>query len=131
MSKRSSEKKISREAIVLHYLRQTRKLSLSEAGARLDITGSAIAHIEQGRMDISSTRIRCMVDAYTFSMQEFMDLLDGNALPVNLRDECLSLVKQLDETKLSAAHAVLTHLLPPGATRSAVNPRVTCSQGTD
>jgi predicted transcriptional regulator len=123
MSNRSSEKKISREAIVLRHMRQTRKLSLNEAGARLGISGSAIAHIEHGRFDVSSSRIKTVVQAYSYTMQEFMDLMESNTQLVSLRDECLSILRQLDELKLSAAHAVLTHLVPAGTTRTAGNPR--------
>jgi transcriptional regulator with XRE-family HTH domain len=42
------EKRITREVEVLRYLRLAKKLSLNGAGAAVGISGSAIAHIEQG-----------------------------------------------------------------------------------
>jgi len=60
---RSAEKRITREAQVLRHLRTSKNLSLNQAGKKMSISGSAIAHIEQGRMDISRERLAAMITA--------------------------------------------------------------------
>ena len=112
------QKKITQEAIVLRHMRHARKLSLNQAGGLVGITGSAVAHFEQGRTPLSRTRIETFLDAYQFSREEYLEFFDGQNLPINFRDECLSILKQLDETKLQAVHAILVSLMPTGSTRN-------------
>ncbi len=121
--KRSNQKRITKEAIILRHMRHLAELSLNEAGKLLSITGSAIAHIEQGRMDVSRFRVESMVKAYGFTMEAFLDLLDEEVLPVDLKQECIAIIRLLDETKLQAAFAVLSNFLPPGSSRVLNTPR--------
>lgn len=122
MKKRSNEKKITKEAIILRYMRHTKKLSLNQAGRSVRISGSAIAHIEQGRMDISRARLQTLVKAYGFTWDDYMELFDRHEIPISLRDECLTIIKQLDEIKLQAVHAVLINFMPRGSTRTMESP---------
>ena len=62
---RSSQKRITKEVIILRHMRLSKKLSLNKAGRLMGITGSAIAHMEHGRMEVSRARIEAMVTAYT------------------------------------------------------------------
>lgn len=117
------QKKITQEAIILRHMRHTRKLSLNEAGRLVGITGSAVAHFEQGRTTISRARIETFLEAYQYSREDYLELFDGGGLPINLRDECLAIVKQLDDGKLQAVHAVLVNFMPQGTTRSHAVPR--------
>ena len=115
---RSQQRRITKEAMVLRYMRQSRNLSLNQAGQLVGISGSAISHIEQGRMDVSRARIQTLLQAYRFTKEEYLEFFDGRPVPVSLRDECIGLLKQLHELKLQAVHTVLVSLLPPGAARS-------------
>lgn len=122
------QKKITQEAIIIRHMRHTRKLSLNEAGRLVGITGSAVAHFEQGRTTISRARIETFLEAYQYSREEYLELFDGGGLPINLRDECLAIVRQLDETKVQAVHAVLVNFMPHGTTRSQSAPRQATTQ---
>lgn len=108
--KRSQEKRITKEAMVLRYMRQTRKLSLNEAGRRVGISGSAIAHIEQGRMDVSRARLGTMLEAYGFSRDEYLEFFDGRPVPISVRDECLCILRELGDSQLMSIHAVLVNI---------------------
>lgn len=111
MSNRSNEKRITREAKVLRYLRLKSKLSLNKAGRLCNITGSAIAHIEQGRMEVSTERIKTMVAAYGCTMDDFFEYMDGDkAVPVNFRDECFILLRDMPDSKIQLAFGVLQSL---------------------
>lgn len=106
--KRSQMKRITREVQVLRYLRLSKKLSLIKAGALVRISGSAIAHMEQGRMDVSLARARTLVEAYGYTWGEFVEYMDGKPLPLNHREECIRLINEIDDVKLLAIYQVLT-----------------------
>ncbi len=107
---RSQQKRITKEAQILRHMRLSRKLSLNKAGKRLGISGSAIAHIEQGRMDLSRKRIETMIEAYEYTTTEYLEYFDGREVPKNLRDECIFLLRQCDESKIQMLYPVISNL---------------------
>ena len=112
--KRSQQKRITKEAQIIRHMRISKELSLSEAASKVNISGSAIAHIEQGRMDLSRKRIETLVEAYGYTLNDYLEFLDGKEVPVNHRDECIHLLGQIDDIKLRAVHAVLTSFISQG-----------------
>ena len=109
--KRSQQKLITRDAQILRHLRLSKKLSLNNAGRSVGISGSAIAHIEQGRMDVSSARLETLVKAYGYTLHDYMEYADGKELPRNLRDECVLLLKKCDDSKIQVLHPVISNLI--------------------
>lgn len=106
--KRSQEKRVTRQATVLRYMRMSRRISMREAGRRNGCSDSAISHYEQGRMELAPERVQQLVECYRYSMQEFEEFVGGKPLPVlSIKDECFSLIDRLDENKLRAVHAML------------------------
>ncbi len=105
--KRSQEKRITREAQVLRYLRLSKSISTNKAAALVNISSSAIAHIEGGRMGVSIARARTLVEAYGYTWAEFMEFVDGKVLPINYLDECVRLLAEIDQEKLQTIHQVL------------------------
>ena len=105
--KRSQEKRITDEARILRHMRYAKKISLNQAGRLVKISGSAIAHIEQGRMDVSRERIRTLVDAYGYTMTDYLEFLEGKELPINHRDECIRMLREIDDIRLKTVYAVL------------------------
>lgn len=108
---RSKQKKITRDAKILRHMRLSRRLSLNKAGKLVKISGSAIAHIEQGRMDISQARLETLVAAYKYTQQDYLEFCDGRELPRNLRDECILLLRRCDESKILVLHPVISNLI--------------------
>jgi len=82
-------------------------VSLNQAGRHCGITGSAIAHIEHGRMDIPLARIEALVKAYGSSMDHFNALIGAEEVPTNKRDECLAIIRRLDDGKVAAVYGLL------------------------
>jgi len=111
MSKRCNEKRISIVSQVLRYMRQSSGLSFNQAGRRLRLTGSAIAHMEHGRMEIPKHRIAEMVQIYGFSMDEFKERLSTKPVPPNPRDECVSIIRELDHNKVLAVYGLLVNFI--------------------
>jgi transcriptional regulator with XRE-family HTH domain len=111
MKSRSSQKNITKQAIVLRYMRHSRNLSLNQAGKKLNISGSAIAHMEQGRMDISRKRIETMIESYGYTPNEYLEFFDGKNVPINYRDECIMILRRCDEEKIQVLYSIITNLV--------------------
>lgn len=107
---RSEQKRITIESKILRHMRHSKGMSLNEAGRECGISGSAIAHIEQGRMDVSSTRVETLVVTYGFTMDQFFEYIEGKTVPINFRDESIALLRALDESRLPMVHALLLNL---------------------
>ena len=60
--RRSDDKVITKEAGVLKYLRETRKLSLRKVGLILGKSGTWVSHVEHGRIDIDPKKIEMLED---------------------------------------------------------------------
>ena len=108
---RSQQKIVTRDAQILRHMRISKKISLNQAGRLVSISGSAIAHIEQGRMDISRARLETLIHAYGYTMNEYLEFADGRELPRNLRDECLILLRRCDDSKVQVLYPVLSNLI--------------------
>ncbi len=70
-------------------------------------------------MDISRKRIETLVKAYGYTLDDYFELLERKETPIHVRDECLSIIRQLDDARLQAVHAVLVNFMPPGTVRQA------------
>ncbi len=107
-NKRSQERRITVQSKVVRFMRLSRGISQREAARQCRISEQAIGHYENGRMDISPTRLEDFLRVYQYTRQEYDEYLGGKPIPVfSVRDECISLLGKIDETKLRAVHAVL------------------------
>ncbi len=110
--RRSRLKRMTREAVVLRVLRRFKRITMSQAGAMIGVSSSAISHCEQVRMNLPRARIPELLAGYGYTTAEFDELVAGRPLPViDLRDECEQIVNQIDASKLKALHAVLMSFL--------------------
>jgi transcriptional regulator with XRE-family HTH domain len=110
--KRSSVKRITREAKIIRYMRLAKSIPTRRAGELVGVSGPAIIHYEHGRMDLSLYRIEQLVQAYGYTMEHFRALLGGEEIPIlSLREECANLINALDERKLKLIHFVLLFVL--------------------
>lgn len=110
--RRSQIKRITREAVVLRWMRRSRHISMLRAGLAIGVTSSAISHYEQGRMDLPKARIPELLQLYGYTPVEYDEFVMGKALPVlNVRDECEQMIARIHESKLKPLHAVLLSFL--------------------
>ena len=115
--KRSYIRRITIENKILRHMRISKGLSLRQAGRIFSISGSAINHIEHGRMDIPVKRIEQMVLGYEFTMDDYDCYKNGeNLVPVNLKDEAIVIIRKLTPTQLEAVYGILKSYLPAGST---------------
>ena len=108
-TKRSQERIVTVQSKVVRFMRVSRGISQREAARQCRISEPAIGHYENGRMDISVTRLEQFLGVYGYTRLEYDEYINGKAIPViSVRDECVSLLGRIDETKLRAVHTVLT-----------------------
>lgn len=115
MSKRSYSRIPSREGKILRFMRLKSGLSMRQAASRVGISASMISHIEIGRENLPSGRIQTIVQAYGQTIQQFDDYMKGRPVPTNLRDECIELIRIMDDITLQPIHLMITSLLQQGA----------------
>ncbi len=107
-NRRSDFKIMSKEAAVLKYLRESRKLSIRKASRIVELSDAKINHAENGRCDLNPKIILMLLNAYGYSYDEFMDLVKGNKeMPSNIYSDCIEILKRLDKEKLKTVKAIL------------------------
>ena len=106
--KRSQQKRITLKCKILRYMRVSKGIAQARAALAGACSEQAIGHYETGRMGISQDRLEKLVKFYGYSFEDFQEFLNGKSLPIiSLKDECISLLDHVDDTKLRAVHAVL------------------------
>lgn len=107
-TRRSDHKIMSKEAAVLKYLRESRKLSVRNAAKVVGLSDTKINHAENGRCDLHPTLILKILNGYGYTYEGFMELVKGNKLmPSNLYAECVEILKRLDKEKLKTIKTIL------------------------
>ncbi len=111
MSKRSAIKKMGNENQALRFFREQMKISQLEAARRSGLSGSMIAHLEQGRIDLKAHHLTKLLPVLGISRGVFDAFASGKTpVPKDLRRECLELIKAMSLTQLQTAHGVLISL---------------------
>ena len=107
-TRRSDTKIMTKEASVLKYLRESRKLSIRNAAKMIGVSDTKVNHIENGRCDLNPQIILKFLNGYGYSYEEFMELLNGKKkMPENTYSECIEILKRLDKEKLKTVKAIL------------------------
>ena len=111
MSKRSNEKRVTRGARALRFLREQSKFSIRNAAKQAGLSMSLLAHIEQGRTDIWPHHLEKLLPLYGSTFKTYEMFESGNvALPQDLRLECMEIVRAMSLEQLRTVHPVLESL---------------------
>ena len=105
--RRSYKKIITKEAETLTTLRKLRELNQYQASYLCKYHRTAMGHIENGRIELPSSRIQHIVKSYGFTMRDFDYHMKSERFVTDIQDECLSIIKGLDESKLKVVHSLL------------------------
>jgi len=106
--RRCNQKVMTKEALVLKFMRESRHLSMRRAGALLNLSDSTISHLENGRADLHPKITMKLLEAYGYSYDQFLNMINGkNELPQSIRRECIEILKRLDEEKLKTVKTIL------------------------
>lgn len=107
-NRRSDVKVMTKEARVLKFLRESRRLSMRKAGSILGTSDAFVNHSEHGRIDLTPSIILRFLNAYGFEYDYFQKLVRGDLdIPENNLEECLQLIKRVSPEKLKTIKAIL------------------------
>ncbi len=106
--RRSDIKKITKEALVLKYMRESRKLSMRKAAVRLGMSEPQVNHAENGRKDLSPEFIMRFCIGYNYTYKDFMDFVSNKReVPEALLSECIGILRRLRPDKLKTIRTIL------------------------
>ena len=108
MSKRTKVVKVSEESEALKKMRGNRELSFQEVADRMGVSKVHVYQMEVGREDINEAYVRKFLVALCYTQGEWLAML-GRETPLmnDLRSKCLTLVEQMDESKLERVFEML------------------------
>jgi len=106
--RRSDTKIVTKEAKVLNFLRESRRLSMRKVGKLIGLSDTFVSHCEQGRIDLTAGVIAKFLHAYGYDYGHFQKLVLGQIeMPQDLLEECLGLLKKMSEDKLKTVKTIL------------------------
>ena len=106
-NRRFLKKIITKEVRVLRVLRTLKNLSQHRASFICGYHKGAIGHIESGRVELREAKINHIVTSYGFQMDDFERHMKSDILVTEIQDECISIIKKMDEKKLKSVHPLL------------------------
>lgn len=108
-NRRSDHKIITKEARVLKFLRESRKLSMRSAGKLIGTSDAFINHSENGRLDLSPSIIMKLLNAYGYEWSYFEKIVRGEIdLPENDLEECIQILRKLKPEKLKIVKNIIS-----------------------
>ena len=107
-SRRFFAKIITKEVQVLQTLRRLKDLSQNKASLLCGYHQRAMSNIEGGRVKLSPKRIAHIVKSYGFTMDDFEYHMKSDSLITDIQDECISIIRKMDERKLRTVHQLLS-----------------------
>lgn len=108
--RRSYKRVITKEVRVLKILRLMNNLTQDQASAVCGYSRPSIGHIENGRIEIRTDRIRHIVTSYGALYAKFEELMKEETLRDELVEFCHKRIINLPEAKLKLVHTMLLNL---------------------
>lgn len=101
-----------RQGNLIRKIRESAGLTLRQLAMQVGISHPAISQLEHGKLDLPRSRIEAIVKACGHSTEDFDKLMGKAAVAPDYRDECLSIVKALDEETVQHLYQLLKRLMP-------------------
>lgn len=105
--RRSYRKEITKECQVLRSMRRIKGLSQDQASFLCGYARATIGHIENGRIELDRERINHIVEAYGYNYSDFVENMGKAQLRDDVVDQCLEIIKKLDDSKLEIVKNLL------------------------
>lgn len=105
--RRSYQKIITKECHVLRSMRRVKSISQDKASKLCGYSRPTIGHIENGRIELSTDRIKHIIHTYGYKFKDFEDNMNKEELRDQIIDSCIDKINQLDDSKLSIVKNLL------------------------
>lgn len=108
--RRSYKRVITKEVKTLKTMRLMKKLTQDQASALCGYSRPSIGHIENGRIELDTERIKHIVKSYGGSLDEYYHLLKESIPRDEIIRECDDILMRLGDEKLSLAYNLIKNL---------------------
>lgn len=106
--RRSDTKVVTKEGRLLKFLRESRSLSMRQAGRLIGKSDAIINHAENGRLDLTPKLILSLLQAYGYTFEQWEKMLSNEfSVPQHTLSECIEILKQLEPSKLKTIKNIL------------------------
>ncbi|MBT3235334.1 MAG: helix-turn-helix transcriptional regulator [Bdellovibrionales bacterium] len=106
--RRSYKKIATKESKALLVLRRLKNLTQYKASLLCGYSRTSIGHIENGRIEIPTSRIKHIVESYGYTMKDFEHHMTSEVFVTDIQDDCIKIIKGLGEEKLKAVYPLLS-----------------------
>lgn len=105
--RRSYKKIITKEVKTLAVLRKLKGFNKFQASGECGYSKCSIGHIENGRIELTPHRIRHIIESYGFTKADFEYHLKSEQFVTDIQDNCITIIRGLNEEKLNAVYPLL------------------------
>lgn len=106
--RRSDTKIVTKEGRLLKFLRESRNLSMRQAGRLIGKSDAIINHAENGRLDLTPQLIFKLLEVYGYTSDQYHKMLNSEySVPEHTLSECIEILKRLEPTKLKTIKNIL------------------------
>ncbi|MBT3982262.1 MAG: helix-turn-helix transcriptional regulator [Bacteriovoracaceae bacterium] len=110
MPKRSRVKSETAESNALKKMRTIKGLSQRKAGMLIGVPPTKVNHTENGRAYIEKSYIEKFIKGLGYSWEEWLEFVSGKGSKSSLKEQCILLIRGLDDQKLGLVFNLLTSL---------------------
>jgi len=94
----------------LRSMRRMKKISQDEASRLCGYSRATIGHIENGRIELSRSRIEYILRCYGYEYSEFEGNMSKEELRDSITDYCFNKIEELENEKLELLKNLLRNL---------------------
>lgn len=105
--RRSYQRNITKECRVLKSIRRLKNLSQAEAAKLTGLSRQAIGHMENGRVEITNSRVIHIFKSYGCSVESFKQMMEKEQQYDEVLDDCIGIINELSEDKLRLVKSLL------------------------
>ena len=102
-----SNETAKRHGNLLRTIRESAQLTMRQLGMRIGISHTAISQIEHGKLELPRYRVEQILSACGQTMDDFDRMVGSGFKILNYKDECISLIKSLDDETLKDLFGIL------------------------
>lgn len=100
-----------RQGNLLRRIRESSGLTMRQLAMQVGISHSAISQLEHGKLELPRARVEQIIKACGHSVEDFDRLVGKKTIPINYREECLSLVRRMEEEDLMLLFKLMSKLV--------------------
>lgn len=95
---------------LIRNVRESSGMTMRQLALRIGISHTAISQLEHGKLELPRSRVEQIILACGHSKADFDKLLGKGFIAPNYREECISIVKTLDEDSVNILYQLLVKL---------------------